>query len=214
MGGVIGCLAKQDLIAKGTDHWDRLLPLRERFPTKEFEDALMCRDGHVVTCAGQTAAIDLALLWIAGTLGEDIAKQVSNLLLVSDWRAPEQNQPCDAQSRYRGLPTHLTRVVQLMYDNIEEPLSLRQIATDVGLSGRQIERLSQRFIGCSPASLYRNIQLDRALRLLRQTDLEIVQISIICGFGSLSTFNKNFKKGFGRSPKQEREGHRSRFTEV
>jgi transcriptional regulator GlxA family with amidase domain len=205
-GGAIRCLAEQDLIAAATDHWDRLLPLRETFPDTHVVDAIFCRDGPITTCAGQAAMLDFALHWVAGTMGEDLSRHISNLMMVPYRRASEQAQPCDARSRYHGLPAHLTRVVQLMYDNLEEPLPLARIAAEVGVSGRQIERLTRRYLQLGPGDLYRSIRLDRALRLLRQTDLSVLQISVICGFSSLSTFNKNFKTAYGRSPQQERQG--------
>ncbi len=58
----------------------------------------------------------------------------------------------------------------LMEANIEEPLSLDEVADYVGISRRQLERLFNRYLHCAPSRYYLELRLSRA-RLATVADL-------------------------------------------
>ena len=87
---------------------------------------------------------------------------------------------------------------------LTEPLSLLDVAGNVGLSRRQIERLFRQEMGRSPARYYLEIRLDRARHLLLQSNLPIVEVAVACGFVSASHFSKCYRELYNRSPQQER----------
>ena len=58
-----------------TTHWKSLDWMRESFPNVAVEDKLrFVEDGHVITSAGISAGIDMALRLVARYLGADIAR--------------------------------------------------------------------------------------------------------------------------------------------
>ena len=58
-----------------TTHWDSLNWMRESFPNVTVEDQLrFVEDGYVITSAGISAGIDMALRLVARYFGEDIAR--------------------------------------------------------------------------------------------------------------------------------------------
>ena len=91
-----------------------------------------------------------------------------------------------------------------MESNIEEPLSPEDLASLVGVSRRQLERLFKKHLDNLPSRFYLNLRLDRAKRLLRDTDHSIVEVGMACGFSSASHFSTTYKAHFGISPRQER----------
>ena len=74
----------------------------------------------------------------------------------------------------------------------------------MGVSRRQLQRLFQRYLSCTPARYYQQIRLTRARELLHQTSMNLVEISASTGFVSSSHFSKSFKQHFGHSPSYER----------
>jgi transcriptional regulator GlxA family with amidase domain len=94
--------------------------------------------------------------------------------------------------------------VELMEANIREPISQEDLASYIGLSRRQLQRLFQRYLLCAPSRYYLQLRLKRARELLRQTSLSLVDISALCGFVSTSHFSKSYKEYFGHSPSGER----------
>jgi transcriptional regulator GlxA family with amidase domain len=92
-----------------------------------------------------------------------------------------------------------------MEANIHEPMSQDDIAACTDLSRRQLQRLFQRYLKCTPAQYYRRIRLVRARELLQQTSMNLIEISDMTGFASSSHFSKRYKEHFGRAPSHERQ---------
>jgi len=83
-------------------------------------------------------------------------------------------------------------------------MSLEDIAKYTGASRRQLQRLFQRYLTCTPSRYYQRVRLMRARELLHQTSMNLVEISTLTGFVSSSHFSKSFKEHFGHSPSVER----------
>jgi transcriptional regulator GlxA family with amidase domain len=98
----------------------------------------------------------------------------------------------------------LQEIVALMEANLEEPLSLDELANYVDLSRRQLERLFQKYLHSSPSRYYLKLRLIRARQLLKQTPISIVELSVVCGFVSTPHFSKCYRECFGIPPSDER----------
>ena len=98
----------------------------------------------------------------------------------------------------------LTQAVELMEANISEPISQLELAGFVDLSRRQLQRLFQQHLLCTPSRYYLQLRLQRARELLRQTDLSLVESAAQTGFLSNSHFSKSYKEHYGYPPSGER----------
>lgn len=87
-----------------------------------------------------------------------------------------------------------------------EPLPLSILASACHMSLRNFQIVFMRAMGCSPAQYLIRARVRSAQGMLAGTDAPITQIALSCGFGSLSSFNRNFRKVAGRSPRAERTG--------
>jgi transcriptional regulator GlxA family with amidase domain len=95
------------------------------------------------------------------------------------------------------------RIIKALYemqDNMEETLSIRQIAKIANISSRQLERCFMQCLGESPLPVYRNLRLACARQLLIQTNLPILEISIANGFSSTSHFSKSYRERYNEHP--------------
>ncbi|MDQ7051223.1 MAG: helix-turn-helix domain-containing protein [Enterobacterales bacterium] len=91
-----------------------------------------------------------------------------------------------------------------METNIEEPLTPGDIAGLVNISRRQLERLFSSHLSSTPTRYYLELRLQNARRLLLQTSLPIIEVSIACGFSSAPHFSKCYRDLFNCSPSEER----------
>ncbi|MGF6098141.1 GlxA family transcriptional regulator [Pseudomonas sp. 18175] len=98
----------------------------------------------------------------------------------------------------------LQEIVALMEANLEEPINLDELATYVALSRRQLERMFQKYLHCSPSRYYLRLRLIRARQLLKQTPISIVELAVLCGFISTPHFSKCYREYFGVPPSDER----------
>ena len=65
-----------------------------------------------------------------------------------------------------------------MEQHIEDLLDIEDIASQSGLSRRQLERSFRAAVGTSPASAYLIVRLDAAMRLVKTTKIPLAEIAI------------------------------------
>ena len=185
-------------------HWENLPGFSEAFPKANVFADLFEVDQNVYTCAGGTAALDMMLKLIGDDFDENLVNRVCEQVLTDRVRNPTDRQRLPLRARLGVQNAKVLSIIELMESNLAEPLSLIEIADNVGLSRRQIERLFQQEMGRSPARYYLEIRLDRARHLLIQSSLPVVEVAVACGFVSASHFSKCYRELYARSPQQER----------
>lgn len=204
-------LAKAGLLDKyrAVIHWENMTALREEFPRVIFSDQLFVIDRDRYTCTGGVAPLDLMLHIIKQHQGRDIAPLISEQFIVDRIRNDQDRQHIPLQARVGLFHENLIEAAALMEANIEEPLSLDEIASLVGVSRRQIERLFKRYVGQVPTKYYLDMRLRRARELLLQTAMSIMQVAVACGFQSPPHFSKCYRILFGYTPSAERQASRA-----
>ena len=185
-------------------HWENLSALRETFPRTVFTPDLFVVDRDRCTCTGGIAPLDLMLHLIAPRIGKTLTAGISDQFIVERVRDGKDRQRIPLPARLGGYHKSLTQAAALMEANIEEPLSLEELAQMTEVSQRQLQRLFRRNLGVTPAQYYVNMRLRRARELLLQTDLPIMNITVACGFRSPCHFSKSYRSVFGHSPSRER----------
>jgi AraC-like DNA-binding protein len=90
-----------------------------------------------------------------------------------------------------------------------EDVSLPSFAVSVGLSERQVSRLFREEFGRTFRQHLVELRLERAKRLLRDTDQSIVDVACKTGWGSLAHFNSVFRSRVGTTPSRFRAGGRA-----
>jgi len=187
-----------------TLHWEDMSPVNKRFPHVRFADELFVIDRDRLTCTGGTAPLDLMLNLVGMRLGQAHAAQVSEQFIVERIRGSTDYQHIPVDARVGFSRAELVEVVRLMEANIEEPLSLEELARLVHLSQRHLQRMFKMFLNVSPTHYYLTLRLRRARELLRNTDASIARVTSICGFHSPCHFSKAYRAQFGHAPSVER----------
>jgi transcriptional regulator GlxA family with amidase domain len=200
-------LAKAGLLDRfqATIHWENLSALREEFPRVVISEQVYSVDRNRYTCSGGIAPLDLMLHLIEARLGTKLVQQISEQFIVERIRSDKDRQYVPLRAQVGVSHQSLIRVAELMESNIENPLSLEEIATQTGLSRRQIERLFKRHLNRVPKRYYLEMRLKRARELLLQTAMPIMDITTACGFQSPPHFSKCYRKQFGYPPSEERQ---------
>lgn len=211
IGGISGgpfVLARAGLLAgrRATIHWEHREAFAAMFGDVALERGLYAIDGPVITCAGGTAGLDLALALIARDHGQDLAQRVGEWFLRTATRAASGPQRPDPAERH-GTTNHVVlQALDLIERGIDQPLSRAAIAAHCGRSLRQLERLFETHLGRSLTDSIRVLRLNRAAHLLRTTDASVTQIALECGFASPAHFSRRFHQHFGHAPSRVRRG--------
>ena len=189
-------------------HWEYHDLITEEFPEVSLVRNVFVANQKHITASGGTAAADLMLHLIAKEHGGDLATAVADQMVYNAVREGSAAQRVSLQSRHGMRNAHLARAIHLMEANIEDPCSPFEIADQVGISTRQLERLFGRYLNTSPKRYMMEMRLHRARNLIVQTEQSIAQIAMACGFNSTSHFSKVFRSHYGVSPIS----HRSTLT--
>ena len=199
-------LAQADLLdgRRCAIHWENLPGFHETFPGVDIYADLFEVDGHVYTCAGGTAALDMILHIIQEHFGEEIVTRVCEQCLIDRARSPTDRQRMPLRARLGVHNTKLLFIIELMEANLTEPLTLKELSQYAGLSRRHIERLFRQNLGRSPARYYLDLRLDRARHLLMSSDMAVIDVAVACGFISASHFSKCYREIYGRPPQTDR----------
>ena len=190
---------------RATTHYEHMDAYGELFPDSQIEDSLFVLDRDRLTCCGGLAAADMALEIIRQQQGLDLANAAARYIFHDRLRpGDEGQQPTTREPVGYAAPARLREAIILMERNLEQPLSIRELVAQLGLSQRQLERLFRRHTGVSPVRYYVDVRLDRARGLVTQTELPIVDVAAACGFGSAAQFTRTYKQRFGLVPSKDR----------
>jgi transcriptional regulator GlxA family with amidase domain len=203
-------LAEAGLLAgrRVTTHWAASDALARRFPEVLVDpEPIYIRDGNIVTSAGVTAGIDLALALVEEDLGRDAALTVARHLVVF-LRRPGNQAQFSAQLRAQVAQRRpLREVQQWITERPASDLSVGSLASRAGLSPRQFARTFAAETGMTPGKYVAGVRLEAARRRLEDTGDGIEQVARGCGYGTAEAMRRAFVSALGVSPA----GYRDRF---
>lgn len=198
---------------KATTHWTHVEEFAKIFPSVVVDpDALFVRDGNLITSAGVSSGIDLALALVEDDYGPDVARRVARQMVVFMQRPGRQSQ-FSAPSRSSVAADHPLRI---LLDTISaDPAgdySIQRMATLAHTSPRQLARLFHDQIGTTPARYVELIRIEAAQILLQKGET-VATAARQSGFGSPETLRRVFVSRVGQSPTVYREGLRAASAE-
>ena len=86
------------------------------------------------------------------------------------------------------------------------PPHVNELAARLGLSADRFSRLFSSAVGEHPSDYLKRRQIERAKKLLLETNLEIVEVSGASGYGTEMTLYRNFRRATGTTPLRFRQG--------
>ncbi|WP_298015479.1 GlxA family transcriptional regulator [uncultured Castellaniella sp.] len=197
-----------------TIHWENVAGLREEFPLLNITDELYEIDGQRLTCSGGTAGLDMMMHLIGQRHGYRLATAVAEQCIHPEIRKSQASQRLSLRNRLNVNNPHLLAAIECMELHLEDTLSGAQLASQVGLSVRQLNRLFRSNLSVPPGDFYMNLRLERARALLEQTSMPVAEVSLACGFARTSHFIRRFRERFGHTPVAARRHQRGRYVET
>ena len=127
--------------------------------------------------------------------------------------APQQGtepEPDNAEVQSADDRVFLMRVIEAVYDGMPRgEFGVETIASQVNMSVSTFRRRLLAVTGKSPKAYIQAIQMERAIQLLDDPSQPVAQIAQLCGFSETSNFSHTFKRVYGCTPTQYRDGIKS-----
>jgi transcriptional regulator GlxA family with amidase domain len=184
-----------------TTHWQNASLLAAMFPQAQVEhDRIYLRDESLVTSAGVTAGIDLALALVAEDYGAPIALSCAKRLVVVAQRQGGQSQFSPYLLPLAATDTPLSKVQAYVMGNPGESFPVERLAQIAGTSARSIARMFTEVLGVTPHGFVESLRIDRARNLLEGSDRALKAIAYDCGFGGPEQMRVVFQRRLGVSP--------------
>ena len=104
-------------------------------------------------------------------------------------------------SRVGLVDRRIRRSIELMVAQLDQELSLRDLAAASYLSTFHFARLFKKLTGTTPHAYLAALRTSTAQKLLAETDLSVTEISSRVGYSTPSHFSKGFRQATGFTPR-------------
>ncbi|NUS42737.1 MAG: GlxA family transcriptional regulator [Mycobacteriaceae bacterium] len=192
---------------RATTHWRHTGRLARAYPSVTVEpDAIYVRDGAVVTSAGVSAGLDLALALVEEDEGADLAREVARDLVVFLQRPGGQSQFSVASRTLRPRRDDLRQVIDAVMADPAADHALPAMAARVNVSVRHLTRLFRDELGTTPAAFVESARLEAAQSMLESGE-SVTAAAQRSGLGSDESLRRAFLRHLGVTPS----AYRARF---
>lgn len=148
-------------------HWEMAPQLAAAYADTRVEDnPIFIQDGHVITSAGVTAGIDLALHLVERDWGADVARGVARELVVFMARPGGQAQFSARLVTREPRHAAIRRVLDHVAADPAGEHTLDSLACAGGLSRRHLARLFRTEVGMTPGQYVESVRTEAARALL------------------------------------------------
>ncbi|HXH02379.1 MAG TPA: AraC family transcriptional regulator [Candidatus Competibacteraceae bacterium] len=101
-------------------------------------------------------------------------------------------------------PVRLRRALAFLQAELHRPLSVAEVAEAACLSSGHLHHMFQRWLARTPMDYLHELRLERAQRLLADSELPIAAIAQSCGFADQSALTRALRRRHGITPAQYR----------
>ncbi|WP_395757796.1 GlxA family transcriptional regulator [Achromobacter sp. EB05] len=188
-----------------TTHHSCLAQLADLDPSARVHDnRIFVEDGNLVSSAGITAGIDLALHMVSRHCGPRVASEVARDMVVYQRRAGTDSALSPWLEHRNHMHPGVHRVQDAVVRNPAAPWSAQSLAEQAHTSPRHLTRLFREHAGCTPMDYLYQIRVTLARDMLRETRLNLELVAEKSGFGSAQHLRRVWRRFQPQTPSMAR----------
>jgi len=153
--------------------------------------------------------LSLAEEMVREVAGRQPGYQAASRLLLQNvflqmMRDPNVGADAGLKSRATYHGERMAPVLRFIDAHFMEAITVERMATMACMSRSHFHAVFREVAGCAMIDYVTRVRIRAAQRLLRESDAPVIQISMDCGFASLSRFYEAFKRIAGKTPREVR----------
>lgn len=188
-----------------TTHHSCLEQLAAMDPTARLHDnRIFVEDGNLVSSAGITAGIDLALHMVSRHCGPRVASDVARDMVVYQRRAGTDSALSPWLEHRNHMHPGVHRVQDAVIRDPAATWSAQSLAEQAHTSPRHLTRLFREHAGCTPMDYLYQIRVALARDMLRETRLNLERVAEKSGFGSAQHLRRVWRRFQAQTPSMAR----------
>lgn len=135
-----------------------------------------------------------------------VLNSAANLLIVNLLKNHTRK---NAALAVRGglAPAVRGRVADYVEANLDQPLTLDDLAAEAGLSAYHFAKMFKISFGQPPHRYVTDHRISKAKELLADASIRLADVALACGFSSQSHFTNSFRRYAGVTPRRFRQGY-------
>lgn len=98
----------------------------------------------------------------------------------------------------------LKNVLGYIYQNFDKKIKLADVSSAYNLTPQYLSRFFKEMTGINIVDYINQYRIEKAVSLIKASDLSITDIALECGFDNIGYFNRVFKKQMGLTPTELR----------
>ena len=188
-----------------TTHWKVVDRMQAAFPAARIHaNRLFVRDGNVITSAGVTSGIDMALSIVEEDHGARLTARVARGMVVYTRRSGAERQ----ESIFLEYRTHIHPGIHRAQDwLIAHPDSnptLDELGRVAAMSPRNLSRVFRKTTGITLKEFTTKVKLEIARNLFHNPELTMEDVASRCGYRDPRQLRRLWKRSFGERPSDYR----------
>ncbi len=184
-----------------TTHHSLLADLQTLAPLAQVvSDRIFVDDGGVLTSAGITTGIDLALYLIEQEGGAELAARVARRLVMYQRRGTHDPQISPWLAHRNHMHPAVHRAQDAIARELARPWTLADLADVACVSPRHLSRLFAQHTGISVVVYQQQLRIARAKDLLARQGWPVERVAEACGFASARDLRRVWRKYEDGSP--------------
>jgi transcriptional regulator GlxA family with amidase domain len=189
-----------------TTHHSLVDRLRAEAPrAKVEEDRIFVEDGRVLSSAGITAGIDLALYLVEQTSGPEISQAIAREMVVFIRRSGQDPQLSPWLAHRNHVHPAVHRVQDAISRDPARHRSRSELAALGHVSERHLARLFRSHAGVSIGDYHRRLRVAHAQRLLQSAVMTVERAAELAGFGSARDLRRAWRHHASGTPSDARD---------
>ncbi|MEX3014006.1 helix-turn-helix transcriptional regulator [Gymnodinialimonas hymeniacidonis] len=159
-----------------------------------FSDADLCAAGVMLRDALEADDMTSAVMFEA----------LSRVFLVKLLQRYGKRRPEQVALSARFTSAHYNRVLAFIRANLDQTITLDELASEAGMSPSHFSRLFKETVGTPPMQYVMAYRIEQSLEMMTEQGRALGDIALACGFADQAHFSRSFKQLMGTTPRQYR----------